>query len=164
MPSFVEPAHSWSSFPLPARFFEVASTIVLRYGLVLFLVGGGLTKFTEQEALMIQPWVAHSPFLGWLYVVTSVQGASIVLGVIELVLGVLLGIRHWWPKLSVLGSLGACVQFVITFSFLFTTPGLSTDAQGFLMKDLFLFGAAAYTAADSLRAASTEPLAGVAAP
>jgi uncharacterized membrane protein YkgB len=164
MPSSVEPAHWWSSFPVPARFFELASTIVLRYGLVVFLIGGGLTKFTEQEALMIQPWVAHSPFLGWLYVVTSVQGASIVIGVIELILGVLLGIRHWWPKPSFLGSLGACVQFLVTFSFLFTTPGLSTDAQGFLMKDLILFGAAAWTAADSLRATSAEASAGAAAP
>ena len=50
----------------------------------------------------------------------------------------------------VLGSLAACVQFVITFSFPFTTPDLSADSQGFLMKDLILFGAAAWTAADSL--------------
>jgi len=137
---------------LGARPFEFVGTAILRYGLVFFLIGGGLTKFTQAEALTIQPWVGHSPFLGWLYAVTSVQGASNVIGVIELLLGVLLAIRHWWPRLSAIGSLGACVQFVITFSFLFTTPDLSTDAQGFLMKDLILFGAAAWTAADALRA------------
>ncbi len=137
---------------LGARPFEFVGTAILRYGLVFFLIGGGLTKFTQAEALTIQPWVGHSPFLGWLYAVTSVQGASNVIGVIELLLGVLLAIRHWWPRLSAIGSLGACVQFVITFSFLFTTPDLSPDAQGFLMKDLILFGAAAWTAADALRA------------
>jgi len=47
-------------------------------------------------------------------------------------------------------------MFVITFSFLFTTPNLSMDAQGFLMKDLLLFGAAAWTAADSLRATNRD--------
>jgi uncharacterized membrane protein YkgB len=129
---------------------------ILRYGLVLFLIGGGLTKFTEAEAIAIQPWVAHSPLLGWLYAVTSTQTASSALGVIELALGVLLALRRWSPRLSIIGSLGACIMFVITFSFLFTTPNLSMDAQGFLMKDLLLFGAAAWTAADCLRATNRD--------
>ncbi|MBV9355305.1 MAG: DUF417 family protein [Chloroflexi bacterium] len=148
----VESARVPRSLSLSARAFGAASAAILRYGLVLFLVGGGLARFTEAEAFTIQPWVAHSPFLGLLYGVTSVQGASIMIGVIELILGALLRIHHWWPRWSVLGSLGACVQFVITFSFLFTTPGLSTDTQGFLMKDLILFGAACWTPADALGA------------
>ena len=139
-----------------ARPFELLAAGILRYGLVLFLIGGGLTKFTEAEAIAIQPWVAHSPLLGWLYAVTSTQAASSVLGVIELGLGVLLALRRWSPRLSIIGSLGACIMFVITFSFLFTTPNLSMDAQGFLMKDLLLFGAAAWTAADSLRATNRD--------
>ena len=150
------PAPSPRFVPLVARVVEAASAVVLRYGLVLFLVGGGLAKFTSAEALTIQPWVAHSPFLGWLYAVTTVQGASTAIGIIELILGALLAARHWWPRVSAFGSLAACIQFVITFSFLFTTPGLSTDTQGFLMKDLILFGAAAWTAADSLRAAESS--------
>ena len=141
-----------SRFALPARPFELASGAVLRYSLVLFLVLFGLAKFTEGEALTIQPWVAHSPFLGWLYALTSVQGGSNVIGVIELIVGVLLAVRPWWPRASVVGSLGATVAFAITLSFLFTTPGLSPEWSGFLMKDLVLVGAALWTAADSLRA------------
>jgi uncharacterized membrane protein YkgB len=138
---------------LGARTFEPLGGAVLRYGLVFFLVGIGLLKFTEAEALTIQPMVAHSPFMGWLYALTSVQGASNLIGVVEVTLGVLLAVRHWWPRLSVIGSLGASVQFLITLSFLFTTPDLSPDMQGFLMKDLMLLGAALWTAGDSLRAA-----------
>jgi reactive chlorine resistance protein C len=52
----------------------------------------------------------------------------------------------------VIGSLGATIMFALTLSFLFTTPGLSPEWQGFLMKDLVLLGAAVWTAADSLRA------------
>ncbi|MBV9354336.1 MAG: DUF417 family protein [Chloroflexi bacterium] len=117
MTTHVEAAPVPRSLPLSARLFGAASAAILRYGLVLFLVGGGVAKFTEAEAVTIQPWVAHSPFLGWLYTVTSVQGASIMIGVIELMLGALLAARHWWPRLSVLGSLGACIQFAMTFSF-----------------------------------------------
>ena len=141
-----------SRFALRARPFELASGAILRYSLVLFLVLFGLAKFTQAEALTIQPWVANSPFLGWLYAVTSVQGGSDIIGVIELLLAVLLAIRFWWPRASVIGSLGATITFAITFSFLFTTPGLSPEWSGFLMKDLVLVGAALWTAADSLRA------------
>ena len=141
-----------SRFALHARPFELASGALLRYSLVLFLVLFGLAKFTRAEALTIQPWVANSPLLGWLYTVTSVQGGSNLIGVVELTVGVFLAVRPWWPRLSVIGSLGATITFVITLSFLFTTPGLSPEWQGFLMKDLVLVGAALWTAADSLRA------------
>jgi uncharacterized membrane protein YkgB len=85
-----------------------------------------------------------------------VQGTSNLIGVVEITLGVLLAVRRWWPRLSAIGSLGASVQFLITLSFLFTTPGLSPDTQGFLMKDLMLFGAALWTAGDALRAVETS--------
>jgi len=140
-----------SRFALRARPFEIASGAILRYSLVLFLALFGLAKFTEPEALTIQPWVANSPFLGWLYAVTTVQGASNLIGIVELSIGVLLAVRPWWPRLSLIGSLGATITFAITLSFLFTTPGLSPEWQGFLMKDLVLVGAALWTAADSLR-------------
>jgi uncharacterized membrane protein YkgB len=139
-------------FALRARPFELIGAIVLRYGLVLFLLLFGLAKFTELEAQTIQPWVANSPFLGWLYAITSVQGASNLIGVIELVIAVLLAVRPRWPRASAIGSLGAMLTFLITVSFLFTTPNLSPEWQGFLMKDLLLFGAAAWSAGDALHA------------
>jgi uncharacterized membrane protein YkgB len=141
---------------LSARPFEVLGGGILRYGLVLLLVGIGLLKFTPAEALAIQPWVAHSPFLGWLYAVTSVQGASNLIGVVEITLGALVAVGRWWPRPSALGSLGASGQFLITLSFLVTTPGLSPDAQGFLIKDVMLLGAALWTAGESLRAAEAR--------
>ena len=156
MTTTVEPVQSITAFALAARISDVVSSVVLRYGLVLLLIGGGLSKFTEEEALTIQAWIAHSPFLGWLYAVADIRGASILIGVIEVVIGILLAVRHWWPHISFVGSLAASIQFIITFSFLFTTPGLSPEMQGFLMKDLILFGAAVWTAADSLRASDAS--------
>ena len=125
---------------------------ILRYGLVLFLVGSDLAKFTELEALWIQPLLANSPFFSWMYSVTSVQGASNVIGVIELALGGLLVVRRWWPTLCAIGSLGAALTFLFTFSFLFTTPNVSPELGGFLMKDLILFGAALWSAGEALHA------------
>jgi len=137
---------------LRARPFELIGGAILRYGLVLFLILFGLAKFTEGEAQTIQPWVANSPFLSWLYAITSVQGASNLIGVVEITIGVLLAVRPWWPRASVVGSFGAIIAFLLTLSFLFTTPNLSPEWSGFLMKDLILVGAAIWTAGDSLRA------------
>jgi uncharacterized membrane protein YkgB len=139
-----------------ARLFDLVGGGILRYGLVLLLVGIGGLKFTEMEAAAIQPWVAHSPFLGWLYGVTSVQGASNLIGVVEIAIGILLAVFRWFPRLSAIGSIGASITFLITLSFLFTTPDLSPDGAGFIFKDFMLFGAALWTAGQSLQAAESR--------
>jgi uncharacterized membrane protein YkgB len=141
---------------LSARPFDLVAAVLLRYGLVLFLALFGLAKFTDAEAQTIQPWVANSPFLGWLYAVTSLQGASNLIGVVELIIALLLAVRPWLPRASVVGSLGAIVTFLITFSFLFTTPNVSVEWQGFLMKDVILVGAAVWTASDTLHAVARK--------
>src|SRR5262245_40688180 len=79
------------------RVIEGVGLTILRYGLVLLLIGSGLAKFTEFEARWIEPLMANSPFFAWLYGVTSVQGASNLIGVIEITLGVLIALRRWWP-------------------------------------------------------------------
>src|SRR5262245_32762518 len=121
------------------RIVERVGQAILRYGLVLLLVGSGLAKFTEVEARWIEPLMANSPFFAWLYGVTSVQGASNAIGIIEIALGVLIAVRRWWPIGCAIGSLGAALTFVFTVSFLFTTPNVSTELGGFLMKDVLLF-------------------------
>jgi uncharacterized membrane protein YkgB len=65
---------------LRSRPFDLLGAAILRYGLVLVLVLFGLAKFTDAEAQTIYPWVANSPCLGWLYAVTTPQGASNLIG------------------------------------------------------------------------------------
>src|SRR5215207_8090034 len=102
-----------------ARMLEGLGLGILRYGLVLFLVGSGLSKFTELEARWIEPLMANSPFFAWIYGVTSIQGASNLIGIIELVIAAMMVVRRWWPIVAAIGSLGAALTFVFTFSFLF---------------------------------------------
>ena len=40
---------------------------IVRGGLIVVLVWIGAMKFTAYEAMGIQPLVAHSPFVGWMY-------------------------------------------------------------------------------------------------
>src|SRR5229473_669261 len=107
--------------------------------------------------------VAHSPLLSWLYSVGSVRAVSGAIGSVEIALAVLIAARRFSPALSAVGSLGAVGMFATTLSFLVTTPGVwvsvpgfplpvPNEIGGFLVKDLFLLGAALWSAAESLRA------------
>lgn len=132
---------------------------VLRYGLVLLLGMWGALKFAAFEAEGIRPLIEHSPLLSWMYSVFSIRAASGVLGVIEISLAILIAAHRWMPRLSGYASLAASGMFLITLSFLASTPGAlepTSEVGGFLMKDLMLLGGALFTAGESLSMA-TKP-------
>ena len=137
-----------------------------RYGLVVVIGWIGALKFAHFEANQIQPLVAHSPFMGWLYDIFSVYTFSALLGVFEVTAAVLLAIKPWFPKLAVVGSVQAVILFLATISFLFTTPGIGEPAGGgfpalsligeFLLKDVPLLGLSFWTLADAIRAVKSR--------
>jgi reactive chlorine resistance protein C len=139
-------------------FLEKLGIHVSRYGLVIALLLIGVLKFTAAEAQGIQPLVASSPLMFWLYKVFSLQAVSNLIGVIEIAVALLIALRPYSAKLSFIGSVGAIITFVLTVSFLFSTPGafqfshgfpLLGDAGQFLIKDLVLLGASLWTAAEA---------------
>jgi reactive chlorine resistance protein C len=95
---------------------QAAGALVLRYGLVLVIGWIGLMKFTGYEAKGIQPMVANSPLMSWMYGFLSVQTFSYALGVVEVTIAILIGLRHWSAKASALGSAGAVIMFLTTLS------------------------------------------------
>jgi reactive chlorine resistance protein C len=134
---------------------------VSRYGLVITLLLIGALKFTAGEAQGIQPLVANSRLMCWLYRIFSLQGVSNLIGVIEIVVALLVALRPFSARLSFIGSVGAIITFALTVSFLFSTPGafqfshglpLLGDAGQFLIKDLVLLGASIWTAAEAREA------------
>lgn len=140
---------------------ETLGVSITRYGLVLVLLLIGFLKFTPAEAAGIQPLIAHSPLMSWLYVILSVKGVSNLIGAIEITVAVLMALRPGSAKASFVGSLGSIVTFLLTTSFLFSTPGavqlshglpVLGDAGQFLIKDVVLLGASFWTAAEALAA------------
>lgn len=128
---------------------------VLRYGLVALLLLWGAMKFTVLEAEGIRPLVEHSPFLSWVYACFGVRGGSDVIGVVEMSAAILICTRRWKPELAAAGSLIAACTFLLTLSFLVTTPGIwapENPFNGFIMKDIILLGAALWSSAEALSA------------
>ncbi|MCW1957935.1 MAG: DUF417 family protein [Mycobacterium sp.] len=141
---------------------DIAAGLLARYGLVVVIGWIGLLKFTSFEAQGIQPLVANSPLMSWLYDVFSVRAFSSLLGVVEITVALLIAIKPVAPRVSALGSVVAIGLFLATISFLFTTPGVGEASAGgfpvlsstgqFLIKDVALLGLAAWTLADALHA------------
>jgi reactive chlorine resistance protein C len=128
------------------------SLILLRIALVVVFVWFGCMKFTAYEANGNAPLITHSPFMSWMNVAFGIQGASYVIGVIELSTAAALLTGAFVPLLSALGAAMSTITFVITLTFFLTTPGVAEQSAGgfpaisapigqFLLKDLVLLAA-----------------------
>lgn len=156
-----------SHSPVASRVAPVGE-VAVRYALVFVIAWIGALKFTAYEANLVQPLVASSPLMSWVYGVVSVTTFSAVLGVVELTAAALIAVKPWAPKVSIVGSLMAIGMFVATLSFMLTTPGVMAPEAGgfpvlslvgsFLVKDVVLLAVALWTLGDAVRTLRSEPV------
>jgi uncharacterized membrane protein YkgB/quercetin dioxygenase-like cupin family protein len=139
---------------------QVVAAYLLRYGLGLVIAWIGFMKFTPYEAAGIQPLVAHSPLISWVYAIFSERAFSALLGVAEVAIAAMIWLRSLSAKVSAIGSGLAAVMFLTTLTFLFSTPGWEPSLGGFpalsampgqfLLKDLVLLAAALWSLGEVL--------------
>lgn len=142
------------------EFYNKLGVFITRYGLVVVLIWIGLLKFTNYEAEGIRPLAEHSPIFSWAFSFLSTQTFSNMLGVIEISTGALIALRPINPKLSAFGSIGGIITFIITLTFMLSTPGVIQEGWSFpfisaipgqfILKDLVLLGASIWTAVEAL--------------
>jgi uncharacterized membrane protein YkgB len=131
-----------------------------RYALIVVFLWFGTLKFTDYEASGIAPLVINSPLVMWLNGLFGIAGTAHFLGVFEILTGVLIASRRWQPRLAVVGGAMAVLTFLITLSFMFSTPGvvqpgfdgplaLSAMPGQFLLKDLVLLCVSFWVAASA---------------
>lgn len=151
----------WRAVRLHADTLRAAGEITLRYGLALVVAWIGAMKFTAYEASGIEPLVASSPLLRWVYGPLGVRGFSSVLGVVELSIAALIALRPIAPRATVVGSVLGVAMFLTTLTFLFSAPGWEPSLGGFpalsampgqfLLKDLVLLGASLWSLGEAAR-------------
>ncbi|MBE2992680.1 DUF417 family protein [Sphingomonas sp. CFBP 13603] len=138
---------------------------LLRWALVIVFLWFGVMKFTAYEAGGIAPFIEHSPIMGWLGVLGT-QGQSYFIGVLELSTAAILILGAFRPMLSALGALMSAATYLITLTFLFTTPGVAEPTAGgfpaisavpgqFLLKDAVLLAASLVLLLASIRCRNT---------
>jgi len=125
---------------------------LLRWALVIVFLWFGGMKFTAYEATGIAPFIEHSPIMSWLHALFGVQGASYVIGVIELSTAAALALGAFQSIFSALGAAMSAATYFITLTFFVSTPGVAEATAGgfpaisaapgqFLLKDLVLLAA-----------------------
>jgi uncharacterized membrane protein YkgB len=145
---------------MPAR--VVAMAIVVRFALAASLGYFGVMKLNPVVAQLIEPLVANSASLSWLYSTFSVENAARAIAAVEIVAALLLLASPLSAKLALGGSLLAIGVFVTTLSLVASTPGSFVALPGFplpapsttaafLLKDVFLLAAAGWSLIVALR-------------
>ena len=125
---------------------------LLRWALVIIFLWFGGMKFTAYEAAGIAPFIEHSPIMSWLHALFGVQGASYVIGAMELSTAAALILGAFQPIFSALGAAMSAATYLITLTFFLSTPGVAEATAGgfpaisaapgqFLLKDLVLLAA-----------------------
>ena len=151
---------------LSAHRLESFGQSFMRYALAIILLRIGSLKFTAYEAKNIEGLVSNSFLFAWAYKMFGLQMLSNLIGVSEIVFGLLIAAHRFSPKAAVFGGCGAIIMFLSTMTFVLTTPGVWEPGYGFpfpsgmpgqfLAKDLLFLAVAIFLTGESLRAARTE--------
>ncbi|WP_284464529.1 DUF417 family protein [Chryseobacterium sp.] len=116
------------------------------FGAALILLWIGIFKFTPTEAAAIKPLVENHFLTFFVYKIMSVQAVSNLIGTIEIIIALLLLFSAKFAWLRKYAGIGMIVTFLVTLSYLFTTPGMWKVVDGvpvtdfFILKDLMLLG------------------------
>ena len=145
-------------YPVPSDATAIAA---LRWALVIIFFFFGIAKFATYEAEGVAKIASQYPLFAWMYPIWGAQGASNVIGTIELTTGAALAIGAWSARASLLGGLMGMCTFLITLSFLLGAPvwepGYGAPFIGgiaqFLLKDAGLLAGCFAIAVASARKA-----------
>lgn len=128
------------------QFVEKSGYYISLFGAALILLWIGIFKFTPTEAAAIKPLVESHFLTFFIYKVMSVQVVSNLIGTIEIIIALLLIFSAKFAVLKRYAGIGMVVTFLVTLSYLFTTPGMWKIVDGvpvtdfFILKDIMLLG------------------------
>ncbi|MFK8302936.1 DUF417 family protein [Capnocytophaga stomatis] len=135
-----------SNCPLSDEKIYKIGYYVSLFGIALILFWIGIFKFTTAEANAIKPLVENHFLTFWAYDLMSVQAVSNLVGIVEIALALLLLLSPFFPKLGKYAAYGMIVTFLVTISYLFTTPNMWRKVEWlpitdfFILKDVVLLG------------------------
>lgn len=115
-------------------------------GIFILLVWIGIFKFTPTEANAIQRLIENQPLMSWMYDWFDNQMVSNTIGSIELLTALMMLLALKWRWAKKVSSFMIIGTFIMTLSFLITTPGIWRIVDGipvtdfFILKDLPLLG------------------------
>ncbi len=116
------------------------------FGSAIILLWIGIFKFTPTEENAIKPLLENHFLTFFVYDMVSIQTVSNTIGVIEIIIAGLLLFSVKFASLRKYAAIGMIITFLITLSYLSTTPGIWKTVDGipvtdfFIVKDIMLLG------------------------
>ena len=107
-------------------------------GVAIILLWIGIFKFSPTEAVGIEVYVKNSFLMNWMYKITDLQGVSNFIGTLEIITGTGLLLHFFWKPAGIISGLFSAVTFIMTLTFLFTTPKVNAIVDGFPVTDFFV--------------------------
>jgi uncharacterized membrane protein YkgB len=123
---------------------------VISIGMTIMLLWAGAYKMTAPGAEGIVPLVTNSPLIFWHFKVFGTYLGSDLIGLTEVVSGLLILSGMFRPRDGIVGSVIGVVIFFVTSAMIITTPGTIISVHGmgymtflglFLFKDVISLGA-----------------------
>lgn len=108
------------------------------FGVSIILIWIGIFKFTTTEANAIVPLIQNSNLMSWLYKIATIQTVSNIIGAFEIMTRLCLLLHFWWKKAGIVGGLFSVLTFLVTLSFLVSTPGVFKIIDGVFITDFFI--------------------------
>lgn len=107
-------------------------------GVAIVLLWIGVFKFSPTEALGIEVYVKNNFLMSWLYKITDLQGGANMIGILEIITGIALLLHFFWKPAGIIAGLFSAITFLVTLTFLFTTPKVNVIVDGFPITDFFV--------------------------
>jgi uncharacterized membrane protein YkgB len=130
--------------------------LITSIGMIVMLLWAGSYKMTAPGAEGIVPLVSNSPLISWHFKLFGPYIGSDLIGLTEIIAGILIGAGYFSPKAGIVGGLIAAVIFFTTSTMVLTTPGAIVSVPGvhgmeymsflglFLFKDVISLGVSFY--------------------
>jgi uncharacterized membrane protein YkgB len=107
-------------------------------GVAIVLLWIGIFKFSPTEATGIEVYVKNNFLISWMYKIADLQEVSNVIGLLEIITGVGLVLHFFWKPAGIIAGLFSSITFLITLTFIFTTPKVNAIVDGFPVTDFFV--------------------------
>ena len=140
-----------------SKLLKNIGVFLLRYGLGLVIIWLGFLKFKNSEAEYIHRLISGG-YLSWLLKYVTPYALGHIIGYLQILTGILIMLKPISGPVSFWGGIMASVVFLFSISLLLASDVVWQSGYGFpelskigqtVLKDIVLFGAAAWCAGDS---------------
>ncbi len=141
-----------------SKLLKTLGVFILRYGLGIVIIWLGFLKFKNSEAEYTHQLISGG-YMAWILKYITPYALNQIVAYLQILIGVFIMLKAVSKPLSFWGGVAAAIIFLFSISLLFTSnvvwqmgygfPELSKIGQT-ILKDLVLFGAAAWCVGDSM--------------